>query len=104
MPGPNQPRSALVIGGTGVSGYLTVAALVAKGWAVTILHTGIHKPSEKVAWYYDGSVRIVLANPFKIESLRATIFHEYGESFYWDLVEYAQCAHCHGVCAVVPPQ
>lgn len=57
-------NTALVIGGTGPTGHFIVNGLLARGFAVTILHTGRHEVDEIPV-----SVEHIHTNPFDVAEL-----------------------------------
>lgn len=69
-------RTCLVIGGSGPTGPWIIDGLLSRGLAVTMMHTGKHRPER--AWY-DGIDKI-LANPFDPSDVRQALG---GRS--WDL-------------------
>ena len=78
-------RSALVIGGSGPTGPFVVDGLLARGWRVTMLHSGTHKPQR--AWYMDGTVEVLLANAFDEADLARVLS---GRCFELGVVMYGQ--------------
>ena len=60
---------ALVIGGTGPTGHFIVNGLIARGFDVTILHTGRHEVDE-----IPPSVEHIHTNPFKPENISTASF------------------------------
>ena len=59
---------ALVIGGTGPTGHFVVNGLIARGFEVSILHTGNHEVAEIPA-----SVIHIHTNPFDEQALRVAL-------------------------------
>jgi nucleoside-diphosphate-sugar epimerase len=78
-------RSALVIGGSGPTGPFVVDGLLARGWRVTMLHSGTHKPQR--AWYMDGTVEVLLASAFDEADLARVLS---GRCFELGVVMYGQ--------------
>jgi nucleoside-diphosphate-sugar epimerase len=63
--------SSLVIGGTGVTGIPLVNGLLSRGHIVTIINSGTHPPPRDMApWYFDGSVKKIVAIANKEASLK----------------------------------
>ena len=79
--------SSLLVGGTGVTGSFVVTGLLRRGHAVTVLHSGRHKPHRDLApWYHDGSVRVLYSSPDDAHELRARLVEADGPSFFFDHV------------------
>lgn len=74
MPAGGPVSTALVVGGTGPTGVPIVNGLLARGYDVTIFHTGAHPV------VFDGDVERLLGNPRDHEDIAATL----GERK-WDL-------------------